>query len=375
MKKLFLLLALFLTAMVSYGQETKKIAILEPVDRDGSVTYAHKLMLRANLSKAIANTPGYEAYDRSDMDAIMSEQDFQRTGMVSNDQIKRLGEMTGAQFILVSEAVKVDENNMFITAKILNVESAKTEMTDNVLMGTSAANIQNGCINLAQKLLGIAPNMPEIDNNQGSSSRNSRQQQQQRPVTVARPTNTTPSVAVGKPGSVGTVQSFSDGSRGVVFYADGKGHGLVVSLEEGEAKWDKTKGRDVQDIYDIPNMNDAAPYIAEIGKGNSYTDAILRQLPFGICPAAEWCRSLGEGWYLPTASELSYLFKVANEGKSKFGTISRALEAAGGAPLNGGWYWTSSEVARNEVVNISDGGAVATEKKAEENKVRAIKAF
>ena len=375
MKKLFLLFALFLMATVLYAQEIKKIAILEPVDRDGSVSYAHKLMLRANLSKAIANTPGYEAYDRADMDAIMSEQDFQRTGMVSNDQIKRLGEMTGAQFILVSEAVKVDENNMFITAKILNVESAKTEMTDNVLMGTSAANIQNGCINLAQKLLGIAPTI-EVDNSQSSSRGSSRQQQQQqqRTVTVARPT-TTPSVVVGKPGSVGTIQSFSDGSRGIVFYSDGKGHGLVVSLEESEAKWDKSKGRDVQDIIDVPNMNDAAPYIAEIGKGNSYTDAILRQLPFGYCPAAEWCRSLGDGWYLPTASELSYLFKVANEGKSKFGTISRALEAAGGAPLNGGWYWTSSEVARNEVVNISDGGAVATEKKAEENKVRAIKAF
>ena len=157
MKKLLFLFSLLALTTIAFGQNTKKIAILQPVDRDANVAYSHKLMLRSNLAKAITNTPGFEAYDRADLDAVMSEQDFQRTGMVSEDQIKKLGQMTGAAFVLVSEAVKVDDSNMFITAKILNVETAKTEMTDNELMGTSAADIQKGCVNLAQKLLGIAP--------------------------------------------------------------------------------------------------------------------------------------------------------------------------------------------------------------------------
>jgi hypothetical protein len=157
MKKLLFLFSLLALTTIAFGQNTKKIAILQPVDRDANVAYSHKLMLRSNLAKAITNTPGFEAYDRADLDAVMSEQDFQRTGMVSEDQIKKLGQMTGAAFVLVSEAVKVDDSNMFITAKILNVETAKTEMTDNELMGTSAADIQKGCVNLAQKLLRIAP--------------------------------------------------------------------------------------------------------------------------------------------------------------------------------------------------------------------------
>lgn len=82
--------------------QVRKIAILEAVDKDGSVSYAIKLMLRSNLAKAIANKPGYEAYDRTDIDAIMGEQNFQRTGMVSDAQIKKLGEMTGAAYILVA---------------------------------------------------------------------------------------------------------------------------------------------------------------------------------------------------------------------------------------------------------------------------------
>lgn len=154
MKKFLLVCGLFAMATIAtFAQEIRRVAILETVDRQGNVSYASKLMLRSNLAKAITNTPGYEAYDRTDMDAIMGEQDFQRTGMVSNDQIKRLGEMTGAKYVLVAEAVIVDANNMYITAKLLDVETARTVMTDNQLMGNSAKEIQRGCQLLAEKLI------------------------------------------------------------------------------------------------------------------------------------------------------------------------------------------------------------------------------
>lgn len=153
--KFILFLLLFSTAM--FAQEVKRVAILETVDKENKISYANKLILRASLSKAITQTEGYEAYDRTDVDAIMSEQDFQRTGMVSNDQIKRLGEMTGANYILVAEAVQVDNKNMFITAKLLDVETARTIMTDNVMMGTTAEDIQEGCKTLSEKLFSNTP--------------------------------------------------------------------------------------------------------------------------------------------------------------------------------------------------------------------------
>jgi len=146
------ILFLFLLISGIMSAQVKRVAILETVDRENKVSYANKLILRANLSKAITQTSGYEAYDRTDIDAIMGEQNFQRTGLVSNDQIKRLGEMTGANYILVAEAVVVDSKNMFITAKLLDVETARTIMTDNVMMGTSADAIQEGCMVLAKKL-------------------------------------------------------------------------------------------------------------------------------------------------------------------------------------------------------------------------------
>ena len=151
--KTLLFILLLLSGMVS--AQVKRVAILETVDRENKVSYANKLILRANLSKAITLTAGYEAYDRTDIDAIMGEQNFQRTGMVSNDQIKKLGEMTGANYILVAEAVVVDARNMFITAKLLDVETARTIMTDNVMMGTTPDDIQEGCAELAKRLFHV----------------------------------------------------------------------------------------------------------------------------------------------------------------------------------------------------------------------------
>ena len=153
MKTKFILFFLLFFSATIFAQEVKRVAILETVDKENKVSYANKLILRASLSKAITQTEGYEAYDRTDVDAIMSEQDFQRTGMVSNDQIKRLGEMTGANYILVAEAAQLDDKKtMFITAKLLDVETARTIMTDYVMMGTTADAIQEGCTILSEKL-------------------------------------------------------------------------------------------------------------------------------------------------------------------------------------------------------------------------------
>lgn len=155
MKKIFFLMCLMLSAALTFAQNTKKVAILEVVDREGRLSYSQKLVLRSNMARAIANTDGYEAYDRSDVDMIMSEQDFQRTGIVSEKEIQKLGEMTGVSLILVTEGVLLEANKIFVTAKILNVETGRVDMTDNTTMGLESSAMQQGCNDLARKLFGI----------------------------------------------------------------------------------------------------------------------------------------------------------------------------------------------------------------------------
>lgn len=157
MKKIFsLLFCLLVFIMQTYSQTpTKKVAILETVDKENVISYGVKLMVRSKLTWAITNTPGYEGYDRVDMASIMSEHDFQRTGLVSDEQIKRLGEMTGAEYILVAEVAMLDHNHIIIVSKILSVETARIVRTSNIQTATDVGSMESACQELAAKLLGV----------------------------------------------------------------------------------------------------------------------------------------------------------------------------------------------------------------------------
>ncbi len=158
MKKLFILLlsALALTAVAQQPTEVKRVAILETVDKEDKIVYGTELMLRTALATSITNTKGYEGYDRVDLKQITGEQSFQRTGMVSDDDIKKIGVMTGAQYVLVAEAAQIDATHVIITAKILDVETARLTNSAYQLMGTNSDELQNGCRKLADSLLGLS---------------------------------------------------------------------------------------------------------------------------------------------------------------------------------------------------------------------------
>jgi hypothetical protein len=145
--KIILFFFLLLAGIVS--AQVKRVAILETVDKENQIDYAYELLLRSNLSNAITRISGYEAYDRTDIDAIMSEQSFQRTGLVSSDQIKRLGEMTGASYILVAEMAKSGQQ-IIILSKLLDVETARTIMSDHEI--TTLNEIQDACKKLAKRM-------------------------------------------------------------------------------------------------------------------------------------------------------------------------------------------------------------------------------
>lgn len=155
MKRFLLFLLMATSSLICCCQSIKSVAILEVVDKADQLEYGQKLLIRSALSRAITNTKGFEAFDRTDVDAIMQEHDFQRTGLVSAEDIKAIGEMTGAAYVLVAEGVLMD-GGIFLTAKILNVETAKVEVTDNELLkDAKATSIQNGCQKLARKMFGV----------------------------------------------------------------------------------------------------------------------------------------------------------------------------------------------------------------------------
>ena len=188
MKKIFTIILLAVLSLAAFAQETKKVAILETVDKEGKISYAHKLMLRSSLAKAITEAYGWEAYDRVDLASIMNEQEFQRTGNVRDDQIKQLGIMTGAQYVLIAEAVMAGESSMFITAKIIDVETAKTMKAETQLMNANPEDIQIGCTTMAGNMLGVKLNSG-ITKSASSSSQTPKPSSNQTPKSTTPQTN------------------------------------------------------------------------------------------------------------------------------------------------------------------------------------------
>lgn len=152
--KCILLVFLFMVFNIAVGYcQTKKVAILNIVDKDDAIDYSVKLLLTGTLSEAISNTPGYEAYERVDMASIMSEHEFMRTGLVNDEQIKQLGVMTGADYILITEVAKFDENNFVIASKIIDVETTKIDKLEEIQTTANIEMIEKSCRMLAARLL------------------------------------------------------------------------------------------------------------------------------------------------------------------------------------------------------------------------------
>ena len=155
MKKLLILLLSALSLIVCAQTDVKKVAILETVDKMGNVPYGVLLQVRSSLTYAISSNAGYEGYDRVDMAAITGEQNFQRTGMVSDEQIKRLGEMTGAAYVLIAEAALYDDQNIIIAAKILDVETGGVmSSTPPAVAPKDPMKMAEACIKCSQTLVG-----------------------------------------------------------------------------------------------------------------------------------------------------------------------------------------------------------------------------
>ena len=155
MKKLLIILlsALSLTAV---AQNKKTVAVLDPICRDNSVNVFFQQMVRGAMESAVTMSNEYEAYDRSAFDQIQKEQAFQRTGAVNDSQIKKMGELAGVDYVLVSE-VSSYEGYLSAIIKILNVTTGKYDKSVDDYMELKPESVKTKCREMASSLFGSSP--------------------------------------------------------------------------------------------------------------------------------------------------------------------------------------------------------------------------
>lgn len=156
MKKLLIIL-LSVVALTAIAQnEVKRIAILETVDKAGDVNLGVKNLLRQSITFGINRLQGYEGYNRVDMAQITGEHNFQRTGYVSDSDIKKLGSMTGAQYVLIAEATNYDATHILVFANLVDVETGRvTNSSIPKVAGIDPGQMYKDCAEVAKSLLGI----------------------------------------------------------------------------------------------------------------------------------------------------------------------------------------------------------------------------
>lgn len=154
MKKLLILL-LSVLSLTAFAQQ-KQVAILEPIAITKEVSTMHRSMVRGEMVKAIGRQIGYAAFTRTDIDQIMTEQNFQQSGMVDDATRKRLGAMQGVDYVCVTKITK-EGNNFYLEASLVNIETGKisnpaTQYGE--LEGGSLSNMRAACEKLAAELVG-----------------------------------------------------------------------------------------------------------------------------------------------------------------------------------------------------------------------------
>ena len=156
MKKLILIL-LCLYSMMANAEQIK-MALLQPRIAEGSDACRpiELNMVRGELRKAFGWQSDFQVLTRTDVDQMLKEHDFQRSGMVDDAQRKKIGDMTSAQYICVSTITK-DGTQLYIEAYLVNIETG--EMTNPATQLANVQNedyttLQNPCNELAKEMLG-----------------------------------------------------------------------------------------------------------------------------------------------------------------------------------------------------------------------------
>ena len=163
---LFVVLLSFLS-LTAMAQTKKTVAVLDPICRDNTVNAFFKQMVRGAMESAVTNSEEYEAYDRSAFDLIQKELAFQQSGVVNDLQIKKMGEMAGVDYVLVSEMSSYD-GYISVVVKILNITTGKYDRAVDDYMQLNPEAVKKKCNEMVLVLFGVIPS--DIVSSTGNSA-------------------------------------------------------------------------------------------------------------------------------------------------------------------------------------------------------------
>lgn len=150
------IILLLLMGILAIGMAQKTVAVWDITVAKGSeeVSALRKSQIMSALETGVVTSAGYKAFARTALDKIKQERKFQTGGEVSDNDIRKIGQMAGVDFILLPEVAK-EGMEMNVNVKVLNIESgAYDNASYEYISNATGENINIQCVKLAQRLFG-----------------------------------------------------------------------------------------------------------------------------------------------------------------------------------------------------------------------------
>jgi hypothetical protein len=161
MKRVLIILAVaLLLPFALRAQETnhdvKRVAVVTPKPVGAGVDPIDISIVRGNLVQSLSAMQGYEAFNRTEIDQILKEIDFEKGGMVKDAEKKRPGVLRGVDIILVS-TITSGRGRLNVEASFVHVETGKMDNAISQVMDpTVPEDMEKSCKTLAEKLTGVS---------------------------------------------------------------------------------------------------------------------------------------------------------------------------------------------------------------------------
>ena len=135
-----------------------------------------------------------------------------------------------------------------------------------------------------------------------------------------------------------------NGVKGVIF---------AVKQDFNQITWCYIMSLDEEDLQWSTEYANCNNYSA-IGYYNTYYPFTYYGMDINKYPAFKWCMDHGEGWFMPSSTELTWMWDAISNGSRDFlnpmvEQYNKILKAYGGEPFVETYYWSSNETSEEFV--------------------------
>ena len=129
-RALLLVIVAILTAV--YGSDlmaAKKVAVVVA----GNITAEQKSMVNSAIMGRLSGNKEYKVFERNDafVKSLEKEHDFQLGGLVPESEIRKIGERSGADYVIVVNAVVTSDEECQVSGRLIDLVSGEVLKTCN----------------------------------------------------------------------------------------------------------------------------------------------------------------------------------------------------------------------------------------------------